>query len=400
MKQKISNLFQRINNIKYASFIFLLFSSLLSASMFLRLHGAALDWVKYANIIFYVLTYAGGSVVALAYFLLSIDSLKRNPDTNRYVLILPLTVLFIICAILFLGSAWGFLPEYIFQTLPVLFAYLVYIAVSRQKPRSLKTKFAALIGLVLVISILLPNITAYACKNDVLSQAENLSTPEEKVTLIAGFVRNTSNFNIFRSYNDFWKYLLVGTGVCLEIAVATQTLLNEIEFKARKVSLPGEDHAFVEVKINGTWFVVDPGYSIVEPITREQRAAKRITEFGAISYVITQSGSSFIELTQYYVPTDTLIIRVTKENEPLANAQVYLKHQFMSRTLQIPSSDTTFFTDTNGEITFKLGALAYNENASEYESYYWIYVNDKNTGQNVTSNGTGALHEIEIKLPK
>jgi len=368
--------------------------------MFLRLHGAALDWVKYANIIFYVLTYAGGSVVALAYFLLSIDSLKRNPDTNRYVLILPLTVLFIICAILFLGSAWGFLPEYIFQTLPVLFAYLVYIAVSRQKPRSLKTKFAALIGLVLVISILLPNITAYACKNDVLSQAENLSTPEEKVTLIAGFVRNTSNFNIFRSYNDFWKYLLVGTGVCLEIAVATQTLLNEIEFKARKVSLPGEDHAFVEVKINGTWFVVDPGYSIVEPITREQRAAKRITEFGAISYVITQSGSSFIELTQYYVPTDTLIIRVTKENEPLANAQVYLKHQFMSRTLQIPSSDTTFFTDTNGEITFKLGALAYNENASEYESYYWIYVNDKNTGQNVTSNGTGALHEIEIKLPK
>jgi hypothetical protein len=250
----------------------------------------------------------------------------------------------------------------------------------------------------LIISVLLPNITAYACKNEVISQAGNFSSPEEKVTYIAGFVRNTSKINIFRSYNDFWKYLLVGTGACLETAVATETILNEIGFDSRTVSLPGEDHAFAEVKINDTWLVLDTGYSIIEPVTREQRAAKRIKEFGAISYVITQSGSSFKELTQYYVPTDIITIRVTKANEPLASAKVTLKHKFMGRTLQIPSSDTAFFTDTNGEINFQLGALAYNENAAEYETCYWIYVNDKNTGQNVTSNGTGALHEIQINL--
>jgi hypothetical protein len=300
--------------------------------------------------------------------------------------------------VLILYSVLDILPEYLALIIPVLLAYVTYNALLKLGGNFQKTKRASAVALLLVIAILLPFMTAFACEHNVLSQAANIVSPMDKVQSVARFVQNIPTFNVYRSNDDFWKYVLVGTGACHETAMATVTLLNNLGFEARTVVLPGEDHAFVEVKINSTWLVVDPGYSVTEAITRKQRADKRIQEMGAISYVITHSGSSFIELTSFYVPTDTLTIKVTNGNEPLVNAQVFLLHEFRNGTQRLPDADTSFFTDGNGETTFHLGALTYNENAKEYDTCYWIYVNGKNTGYNVTSTGTGITRLVEIDL--
>ena len=399
IKKRLIHSFRHINNIKCASLLYLLASLLLSVSIFLRLQAPPSVWVKYVNIGLFILNYLGGSAVALYYLLTTLTLPKYRSMPKQFSAIFKLIGLFaVVSAILMAICPLGILPEYISLVIPILLAYFTYLAMLKHDGKFLKTQLPSFIGLILAISILLPNITVFACQNSVLSQATNINIPSERIEFIASFVRNASTYNIYRSNIDFWKYLLVGTGACLETAIATKTLLNEAGFEAREVSLPGEDHAFVEVKMNDTWMVVDPGYSFLEPITREQRAAARIREFGAISYAIAYSGSSFIEVTSSYVPTDTIIIKVTHGIEPIVNTQVYLVHKFMSRTLQIPDAATSFYTDANGEVTLHIGALTFNENANEYDTCYWVYVNGKNTGYNVTSTGTGIVRSVEIDL--
>lgn len=401
MKTKLSRVSQRINNIKFAVFICLLTSALLSFMMFLRLEGLSFVIIKYANILLYFLFYVGGSLGAL-YYLISASTIPKTQVMSKQPSsILRLTFISTLASlILVVISFSGILPDYILLTIPVLLACTTYIAWLKPREDRIEMKHTSVIVLLLIFSILLPNITVFGIENSVLSQVANINSPTDKVQYVAGFVQNIPTFNLqtARANDDFWKYLLVGTGACHKTAMATVTLLRNLGFEARIIVLPGEDHAFVEVKIDGTWLVVDPGYNITEPITRKQRADMRIQEMGAISYVITYSDSSFIELISFYVPTDTITIKVTRGQEPIANAQVYLLHKFMNGIQRLPSADTSFFTDANGETTFHLGALAYNENAKDFDTFYWIYVNGKSTGFNLTSTGTEETHLIEIGL--
>jgi hypothetical protein len=273
---------------------------------------------------------------------------------------------------------------------------LTYVLVNKQRG-TLHKSGSQLAVAVLIVSALLPIATAFVIENQVLYHAATISDPNQKVQVIGGFVQNLGTYNVYRSNNDFWKYLLVGTGACYETAMASTTLLKDAGFDARIVALPGEDHDFTEVRINGTWMVIDPGYGFISPISREQRADARITEMGTISYVIAYTGSNFTELTSLYVPTDTITINVTNGSTPLPNAQVYLLHEFRNGTTRLPDTGLSFFTNATGEVTFHLGALTYNQNASKYDDFYWIYVNGQNRG-NVTSNGTGATRLISIDV--
>jgi hypothetical protein len=197
-----------------------------------------------------------------------------------------------------------------------------------------------------------------------------------------------------RAQNDFWKFLMVGSGLCGEMSTATVSYLDRLGIEARKVGLPAENHEFVEVKLNGSWWVVDPGYFGGNILSRQERARKRIEEVGAISYVMTFVDSSFVELTHEYVSTDTIIIRVLREGEPFANAQIVLTHRFQGNDRSLPP----LYTDGDGAVTLHLGALNYNSNAGLAESFFRIYVNGQNTGQNVTSTGTGISQRATIDL--
>ena len=193
---------------------------------------------------------------------------------------------------------------------------------------------------------------------------------------------------------------MTGIGACGEMAMSTSTFLNNMGLNSQIVALPGEDHAFVEVNLNGTWFVLDPGYYQSQILTREQRATYRIAEptIGVISYVVGEVNSSFFELTRYYVSTDSIILRITSRGEPITSAQVYLEHAFHGRTQRLPDGEHSFYSGVNGTITLHLGNTSYPTLAGNTDSFYRIYVNGIKTPYTVTSTGSNKTQFVEIDL--
>lgn len=358
-------------------------------------------WVKYANIGLCFLNYNIIAVLALAWLLAPFFSSKQQSKIRQLQLSISFELLLAVLYLtLFFVTLLGILPEYIVLPIPMILVFLIYLVKFKPQKSFSKKVIAPVLAIIMVLSILLPHLTAFACYNNILSQASAISNPEEKTTFISQYVYDTTAFDFpflkeyLRANRDFQKYLLVGVGACGELAMATVTYLKNLGFEARKVVFPGEDHAFVEVKINGEWRVLDPGYYPSENLTRKERAERRLVEFGAISYIIAYVDSSFVELTQEYVPTDTIIIRVTCAGESLVGAQIILKHLFMSAEWSLPP----LYTDGNGTVVLHLGALNYNDKAKEFEPYYRIIVDGKDTEFRATSTGSDQVHVIEIDL--
>jgi len=380
-------------------------SILLSLLVFFRLQIAPLDAVKGANITLY---FSVGYVLPLASFLWATIFLLWLYDPKGTLKTVSFFVLFLAAAIsyvfLLLLALTGEVPAGpLIQIAPVASAALLYVA--KLKPRR---RTVAVLAVVLSVSLLLPYFSVFACQSSIIAQAKSIPGEADRASFIAGYVSKTAIYETplflgpfsgaLRASDDLWKFLLGGRSACRELAEATSNLLNQAGLENRRVSLPGEDHTFIEVRIDGEWRTLDPGYYGGELLTRQNRTERRIAEFGAISYIIAYRGSSLVELTQYYVPTDTIVIRVTSEGEPIVNAKVYLTHKFMGRTLRLPDSNVNFYTDGNGTVTLHMGALTYGDRAAEFESLYHVYVDGQDTGYTVTSTGTGVVQRAEIDL--
>ena len=352
----------------------------------------------------YSLNYHIVPVVVLTWFLSPIFSKKQTTRIRQICFTMLFFASVVSCYLLFVFvSAIEVLPEYVSFPMLVISVVLVRISCYNSEKKISKKKFVSLLAFVLLMSSFLPHIATFTCYNTVKLQATSLDSPSERAIYVSDTIRATTTFNFplfdfFRSRKDFWKFLLIGVGACGEVATATANILEGLGFEARKVSFPGEDHAFVEVRIDNRWMVLDPGYYYSEILTREQRAERRIQDVGSVSYVVVCNGDSFVELTQQYVSTDTIVIRITRNGEPLSDVQVVLKHRFGSLITQLPCDGCQFHTDVNGTVTLHMGNVHYINEFKGSEEYYWIYVEDQNTGYNVTSTGTGQVHFVEIDL--
>ena len=164
-------------------------------------------------------------------------------------------------------------------------------------------------------------------------------------------------------------------------------------------SFPAEDHFFTAVNLNGTWYAVDTGY-YGHAIPLSKRVIERAEELGNVSYIVIYlDGGSFLELTQRYVPYDTIIIRVTYRGIPVVSACISLKHKFRGGNFSIPGDKHYFYTDDNGIVVLHLGLPKYKrEKVSHYDPYFLIYVNDKCTYHKVTSSGSHKTWHIHIEL--
>ncbi len=188
---------------------------------------------------------------------------------------------------------------------------------------------------------------------------------------------------------------MVGILGCGEIADHEVSLLKYMGFKARKVMFPGEDHALVEVMVDGEWMVSDPGYEMYL-ISRGERAEKRIKEVGCLSYVCAVENGSNLELTEFYVPYDIFVIRVFKNGKPLQGAHVELRHKFRNNILKIPC--VPLVTNSSGEVVPKIGVIRYNQRFQPSEDFYRIFVDGKDTGIKIISSGTGKVHYIRVDI--
>lgn len=363
--------------------------------------------IKYTNAILYYINYNvigwAGSTAFILLFLLAHPKIKKQNRKLKIAVLAPIAVgvTTLEISMILLG-----VPDYLGMILFVPIATAFYLIQLRPKPNLSRRRLTLYLALLVTTGSLLPPTTAYLCYSNIRSQASS-KTDFGIASYVSNFVADT-NFNspsflssvtVSLRFNvNFQKYLMTGVGACGEMAMSTSTFLNALGLDSHIVVFPGEDHAFAEVYMNNTWFVLDPGYNKGQIITREQRANNRITEMGALSYVIAYENSSFLELTQYYVATDTIVIRVLNESLPVSHSSVFLEHTFMGASKRLPDLNQFFYSDSNGTVSLQLGKLNFNSNAGETDSFYRIYVNGILTKYIATSTGSNSSQLIEIDL--
>ena len=392
--EKALRAFQKTRTLKSATAIFVAYMScsiLLSLSILIRL----LFTVDFTFKVLDIAAYFGFFLVVpfSAVFWL-IDEAVRGLSAKWLVLWIPYAL------ILAFEFVTPFVPDFLFLWFPsVPLVVMLYAKSKGNAGGAFKRRTVAFVACCLAIALLLPNLAAFVGASNLLNQAASMNNDMEKASFISRRVIETTAFGgIPRADTDYWRFLLSGAGMCGEMAIAGTNLLGAAGLVARRVVLSGEDHVFVEVKKGEDWLVADPGYFGGELTTRAERTARRVADVGSVSYVVALTESSFVELTQQYVRTDTIIIRITRNGEPLADAQVVLKHRFGSLTTQLPCDGCEFHTSVNGTVTLHLGKPYYINGFKGSEEYYWIYVNGQNTGRNVTSTGTGLIQSLEIDL--
>lgn len=301
-------------------------------------------------------------------------------------------------------------PDYIISSIPSLAVILIYSIRLFSNHPSRKSRVIAK-PLVLLVSIFLPYIAGFAGYFILLNQASAYSNPEQKVMFISSAAMNvTGNCgdNIIqkqsRATQDFIKFLVSGGGACGETSMFEKDAFSRAGFDVREVAFPGEDHSFIEVKMNDDWKVVDPGYGMTL-VSRATRGSARVQEAGTVSCVVAYTDNAFVELTQQYVGTDTIIVRITRDEEPLACASVTFVHTLVTdnsaRSQTLPGHGLAFYTDMNGTIAVHLGKIGpntYNNSFAKTDSFYIVYVNGKPTQQKITSTGTGIETEVLIEI--
>jgi hypothetical protein len=381
---------------------YFLASALLSLTVVIRLLISPLEPIKYANAILYLFFYyllsCIASLSAFLVFFLSLDRIKRLSELKR--------ILFtgiILCTVVlaqFLAIMLKVLPDYLALVLFIPVATALYLRYKFKPKRNLSLRKATVFLTVLItVCSIMPPLTAYICNFTVIENISSMS-PSEKSSHISQLIAKTTFTPpswvppiltlYLRLSDNLQTYLISGVGACGEMATSTSNLINQTGITSRTVGFPGEDHAFLEVYLNDTWFVLDPGYYQGEVLTRTERAERRLTEMGAISYVVGSGDTSFTELTSYYIPTDNITLQILDDGNPVNNAQVSLEHTFMGQAWRLPTASQFFCTDKNGTVLIHLGNLSYNSNAGKVDNFFKIYVNGIDTGKTVSSTGNQA----------
>jgi hypothetical protein len=156
------------------------------------------------------------------------------------------------------------LPDYFTSIIPIgLLIYVYFTKFSATKP--FKKLAVIIISLSCMLVLFLPYFSAYqgysmfpnvAQSNaDATDQAVTVSKAAMTVTGNGYAIQNLVRGN-FQGKQDFSKFLISGAGACGETAMFEQACFEKLGAETMKVSFPGEDHAFVEVKVNSTWQVM------------------------------------------------------------------------------------------------------------------------------------------------
>lgn len=387
-------------------FAYLMISLLFSLVIYMRLAFASN--MKFLNIVLYdVYYYVMPSIAILILLVLLKKGNSRKQSERQFPSVITWTFLMTTVSLVFFVIDVCFNTPLSYMIFPLIAVptTCLYINSKKFEGKLLSRKIAAF---ALTTTVLMPYVATFLGLTSALSVARAAQSNTEKVEFVSDYVRTITTsfwglrgiegrYIIFhRASSDFLKFLIVGAGSCGEMAHATKAFFDNLNLESRIVIFPGEDHMFVEVKLNGTWLVVDPGYGLTL-VTREERGSRRLERLGGLSYVVAYTDQGLIELTPYYVTTDRIVIRVTENGEPIANARIVLKHTFMGKKISLPK----LHSDVNGTVEFNLGPLAYNNSKIEpAEPYYWIYVNGQNTELKVSSSGSGQSIYVEADLAR
>jgi len=387
---------------KYLSFYFVI-SLVLSFTIILRLVVTTFDneaisffkAVGFFNVVFYDLYYYLLPVIVVVLWFTSTDrSLEKGVNWKFVgIIVLPVVLIFIDYCVNII--VFYFIP-------PAIVVSILYF--KYWKKLSTPTFFSKKTLIIILLGIfLMPYLSVLFGLTNTSLTMNTLQDDYEKIEYISNYVMDahtsfwgsgSAYYSPHRVGDNFLKFWLVGVCGCGDMAYSTISFIDFLDLKSRPVGFPGEDHMFVEVFLDGNWLVVDPGYNLTL-ITQKERAFARIKEIGGLSYVVANSKNDPIDLTEIYVNTDKIIIKILDNGNPVTDAKVTLKHTFHGSTFSLPS----FYSDNNGTVILSLGPMSYsNPNIEPAEQFYWVYVNEKNTNIQITSSGSGKSTLVEVNL--
>lgn len=392
---------------------YLIIAILLSMTIFFRLFittfddKLVFDIVGFLNVVLYDLYFYVIPIITV--FLLSsfTNQNEEKLPSNRKILLKFSNI----CLILSLSILLLFLESFInnpifFLVIPVLITTLITIFLKKSSEpitvfkKKVPKKVTALL---LAVIFILPYLSVFLGTTYVSYSLNDAENDRKRIQFISGYLMDshTSFWGPFGIYysphrvgDNFLKFWLEGVSACGDMAEITMVFIDSLDLDNRRIDFCGEDHAFVEVFLDGKWLVVDPGYRITLATQRE-RGQARLKDMGGLSYVVTNIGDDPLDLTENYVITDQITIKILQNGKPLPDAIVTLKHEFHGAQFGLPS----FETDENGTLIISLGPMNYTNTSIEpAEPFYWIWVNGEKTNTQVTSSGSGKSTYYEIQL--
>ena len=381
---------------------FFVFSAILSVSVLVRLLYTIDAYLRYVSLISYVMVFLVIPIVCLRYIIGQMKT-KSKPIAYYFLAIFCLYFANIMIAVGF--PTYYIIPEYLYAWFSVPLMLFLYSKANPSSKLNLK-KFKALTALTVLLAILLPNIAVFAGQYLIVNNFDEVNDMSVKASLISSRVIGMNTLSQrFRANNDYWKFMLTGVGACGEIAMANSELMKQAGIETRRVEVSGENHAFIEAKINGEWQVIDaPAVQ-----SREEWFENRVDSIGCVTYLCTITEDSFIELIQDYTnKTDNITIRVSRDGIPVADAQVQLKHTFVMQSGKpsetsiiqtIPSPERYFLTNENGTVSLHLGKPQFIGEFNKSELFYWVIVNSVKQNCTISSEGLGVNRSIvEVNL--
>jgi hypothetical protein len=379
-----------LNWLKAYPVLYLLTSLLLSITVFYRFFMPSNQVIQLSDYFLYLTFF--DVIPAMCAIYLFVKTLAAKCSSRWQLVAGILTVVWLTSLMAgFRGISFPY--EYLYIWIPVPVAYVLLAKWDKNRRLNWSQRLKILAVTCFTIAVLIPNVVALFGVNHVVGETQTLIDIQDKVSYIDYRVNALTMYTwLFRANLDNWKFLLSGAGQCGEMASLSNSMMQSSALTSRIVEIPGE-HAFVEVRVNDDWMVAD-GSTL---INRTAFGEKRIRDIGSLSYALTETVDSFIELTQYYVPTDTIMIKVTRNGEPVADASVVLERSGVL-SARLPSADCSFHTDVNGETILHLGKANFVGKYQGTDTFYVVYVDGMKTKYTVTSTGTGLTKTVDVAL--
>ena len=392
---------------------YLIIAILLSMTIFFRLFittfddKLVFDIVGFLNVVLYDLYFYVIPIITVFLLLSFTNQNEEKLSPNRKLLLKFSNIFFILSLsilLLFLESVIN--NPIFFLIIPLLITTLITIFWKKSSEpitvfqRKISKRVTALL---LAVIFILPYLSVFLGTTYVSYSLNDAQDNRKQIQFISDYVMDshTSFWGPFGIYysphrvgDNFLKFWLEGVSACGDVAEITMVFLDSLGLDNRRIDFCGEDHAFVEVFLDGEWLTVDPGYRITLATQRE-RGQARLKEMGGLSYVAAKIDDDTLGLTENYIMTDQITINILQNGKPLPNANVKLKHEFHGAQFSLPS----FKTDENGTLIINLGSMNYtNPSIEPAEPFYWVWVNGEKTNNQITSSGTGKNTKYEIQV--
>ena len=160
------------------------------------------------------------------------------------------------------------------------------------------------------------------------------------------------------SWVFFSKY-----GTCGDFAGLFSEMATYAEIENRLVFCPGEDHEWVEVKINDTWKNADAVWSNL--LYDDKRYYERNWSNVSRVYYRDPITNEEVDITRNYSEIGTLIVNIN-DSEGIQNTKIVIQSMYKSNKEQKPRNVISKDSNLNGTNIFQLGANTYNIIAYRY----------------------------------